>query len=98
MSLGEQNQQVGLFGDTKNNYYIKIMKIKIKYYIPIINWPDKQWRLYKNTPEIKWDGKVHERLVGFNKYTSLPETVEFALFHHKTIDRQEKQNEFYNKI
>jgi hypothetical protein len=63
-----------------------------------IQWPDKQWRLYKNTPEIKWDGKVHERLVGFNKYTSLPETVEFALFHHKTIDRQEKQNEFYNKI
>ena len=63
-----------------------------------INWPDKQWRLYKNTPEIKWEGKVHERLVGFNKYTSLPETLEFALFHHKTIDKQEKQNEFYNKL
>ena len=63
-----------------------------------VNWPDKQWRLYKNTPEIKWENKVHERLVGFKTYTSLPEVLEMALFHHKTIDRQEKQNEFYNKI
>jgi hypothetical protein len=63
-----------------------------------VNWPDYQWRIYKNTSEIKWEGGVHEKLVGFSKYTSLPETVEFALFHHKTIDRQEKQNEFYEKF
>jgi hypothetical protein len=63
-----------------------------------INWPDKQWRLYKNTPEIKWEGKVHERLIGFNTYTTLPEDERFALYHHKTIDRQEKQNEFYGKL
>ena len=63
-----------------------------------VNWPDKQWRLYKNTPEIKWENKVHERLVGFKTYTSLPEVLEMALFHHKTIDRQERQNEFYNAL
>lgn len=63
-----------------------------------VNWPDKQWRLYKNSKEIKWENKVHERLVGFKTYTTLPEVLEMALFHHKTIERQEKQNEFYEKI
>jgi hypothetical protein len=73
-------------------------KIKVKYYVPIINWSDKQWRLYKNSKEIKWENKVHERLVGFKTYTTLPEVLEMSLFHHKTIDRQEKQNEFYEKL
>ena len=63
-----------------------------------VNWPDKQWRLYRNTPEIKWENKVHERLVGFKTYTTLPEVLEMSLFHHKTIDRQERQNEFYERI
>ena len=25
-----------------------------------INWPDYQWRIYKNKPEIRWINKVHE--------------------------------------
>ena len=63
-----------------------------------VNWPDRQWRLYRNSPEIKWENKVHERLVGFKTYTSLPEVEEMALYHPKTIEKQEKQNEFYNMI
>jgi len=63
-----------------------------------VNWPDKQWRLYRNSPEIRWENKVHERLVGFKTYTSLPEVVEMALFHPKTIEKQEKQNNFYDTI
>jgi glycosyltransferase involved in cell wall biosynthesis len=63
-----------------------------------VNWPDKQWRLYRNSKEIKWENKVHERLVGFKTYTTLPEVLEMSLFHHKTIARQEKQNEFYEKL
>jgi len=63
-----------------------------------INWPDRQWRLYRNSPEIKWENKVHERLVGFKTYTSLPEVEEMALYHPKTIEKQEKQNKFYNEI
>ena len=63
-----------------------------------VNWPDKQWRLYRNSPEIRWENKVHERLVGFKTYTSLPEVVEMALFHPKTIEKQEKQNKFYDTI
>ena len=63
-----------------------------------INWPDRQWRLYRNSPEIKWENKVHERLVGFKTYTSLPEVEEMALYHPKTIEKQEKQNQLYESI
>ena len=61
-----------------------------------VNWPDFQWRIWRNVPEIKWINKVHERLDGFKTYTILPDVEYFALYHPKTIDRQEKQNEYYN--
>jgi hypothetical protein len=63
-----------------------------------INWPDRQMRIYKNTPEIKWESKVHETLVGFKTITDLPEMEELALYHPKTIEKQEKQNQLYNEI
>lgn len=64
-----------------------------------INWPDYQMRLYKNTPEIKWEGRVHERISGYTSGTQLPcDTEEFALIHIKDIERQEKQNNYYNTL
>jgi hypothetical protein len=63
-----------------------------------VNWPDYQWRIWRNKPEIKWVNKVHERLDGFKTYTMLPEAEYFALYHPKTIDKQEKQNQLYNEI
>jgi len=63
-----------------------------------VNWPDYQWRIWKNKPEIKWVNKVHEKLEGFKTYAPLPALPELALYHPKTIDRQEKQNEFYEKL
>jgi hypothetical protein len=63
-----------------------------------INWPDNQWRIWKNKPEIKWINKVHERLDGFKSYTVLPEMEEFALYHPKTIEKQIKQNEYYESL
>jgi hypothetical protein len=63
-----------------------------------INWPDRQMRIYKNTPEIKWENKVHETLVGFKIITDLPEMEELSLYHPKTISKQEKQNQLYNEI
>jgi hypothetical protein len=71
---------------------------KIKYYKPIINWCDYQCRIYRNTPEIKWKNKVHEVLEGFKTYTALPDVEYFALYHPKTIDKQEKQNQLYSEI
>lgn len=63
-----------------------------------INFPDFQFRIYKNHPDIRWFRKVHERLDGYSTYGFLPEDKEYCLIHHKQIDRQEKQNEYYNKI
>ena len=63
-----------------------------------IQWPDPQWRIFKNTPDIKWKNKLHEVLDGYKTYANLPEMEEYALYHYKTIDRQEKQNNFYATI
>ena len=63
-----------------------------------VNWPDYQWRIYRNDPNIKWINKVHERLDGFKQYATLPMEEEFALYHPKTIERQEKQNNYYNTL
>lgn len=63
-----------------------------------INWPDYQTRIYKNTKDIVWKNKVHERLSGYEKYSAFPEEREFSLLHLKTIDVQEKQNNFYEGI
>jgi hypothetical protein len=63
-----------------------------------INWPDNQWRIWKNKTEIKWINKVHEVLDGHKTWTSLPEMEEFALYHPKTIERQERQNNYYDTL
>jgi hypothetical protein len=63
-----------------------------------IQWPDFQWRIYKNDPEIKWKNKLHEILDGYKTYSNLPEMEEYALYHPKTIEKQEKQNNFYNLL
>ena len=63
-----------------------------------VNWPDFQWRIWRNVPEIKWVNKVHERLDGFKTYTMLPDVEYFALYHPKTIEKQEKQNNLYNTL
>jgi hypothetical protein len=63
-----------------------------------IQWPDFQWRIYKNDPEIKWKNKLHEVLDGFKTYSNLPEMEEYALYHPKTIEKQEKQNNFYSNL
>lgn len=63
-----------------------------------VNWPDFQWRIWRNVPEIKWINKVHERLDGFKTWTAMPDVEYFALHHPKTIEKQEKQNQLYNTI
>lgn len=63
-----------------------------------INFCDYQSRIYKNKPEIKWEGLVHEKIVGTKNYTFFPVDEEWCLLHEKTIERQEKQNNFYNTL
>jgi hypothetical protein len=61
-----------------------------------VNYPDYQNRILKNKPEIHWINKVHEKIVGAMVTTEIPPGLD--LIHPKTIDRQEKQNNYYNTI
>ena len=63
-----------------------------------VNFPDYQGRIWRNRPNILWKNKVHEVLTGYKEHTYLPAEEQFSFYHPKTIDRQEKQNEFYSKI
>ena len=63
-----------------------------------INFPDYQCRILRNIKEIKWENKVHEVLKGHKTESHLPANNEFCIHHPKTIERQEKQNEFYNTL
>jgi glycosyltransferase involved in cell wall biosynthesis len=63
-----------------------------------INYPDYQTRIYRNVPYIKWKNKVHEVIEGYKQYTALPAVDELSLIHPKTIERQEKQNNYYETL
>jgi hypothetical protein len=61
-----------------------------------INFPDAQGRIYRKG--MNWYGKVHERIIGGQIFSSLPYDDEYCIQHHKQIERQERQNKFYKNI
>tara|TARA_R110000796_G_scaffold8846_1_gene30068 strand:+ start:7071 stop:7700 length:630 start_codon:yes stop_codon:yes gene_type:complete len=63
-----------------------------------VNYPDYQWRVWKNNPDIRWVNKVHEQLKGHKSYALLPAQEELSLYHPKDIKRQEKQNAYYDTL
>ncbi len=63
-----------------------------------VNYPDYQARIYKNVEHIKWINPVHETINGVKTYSHLPPQEELSLYHKKTIDKQESQNEMYAGI
>jgi glycosyltransferase involved in cell wall biosynthesis len=63
-----------------------------------VNWPDYQTRIIQNGPQIKWQNKVHEQIVGISTKGVLPMEEEWSLYHPKTIGKQEVQNNFYDTL
>ena len=61
-----------------------------------VNYPDYQTRICANKKEINWINKVHERLAGWKTIANLPEG--YDLIHPKTIERQERQNNYYDTL
>ena len=70
----------------------------VKYHMPVVQFPDVQTRLYRKTTEIEWEGKVHEVIKGYNTMSVFPYEEIYCLYHHKKIDKQEKQNEYYDTL
>jgi len=63
-----------------------------------INFPDYQWRIYRNSDHIKWENRVHEVLSGYKTMSHLPTDPEWCLQHPKTIEKQIKQNNYYETL
>ena len=63
-----------------------------------VNYPDYQARVFRNDEKIRWVRPVHEYINGCKTYAHLPPQEELSLYHHKTIEKQEQQNELYSKI
>jgi hypothetical protein len=61
-----------------------------------VNFPDWQGRVFKK--DLRWSGKVHERIIGSKKYSMLPEDFVYCIQHNKTIERQERQNNYYKTL
>lgn len=61
-----------------------------------INWPDAQGRIFRKG--MNFYGKVHERIVGGQKFSSLPLDEEYCIIHEKSIERQRRQNNLYNSL
>ena len=65
-----------------------------------VNWPDYQGRYYKNNGEIKWSNDLHEKLEGPNpdKVAMLEAKPLVALWHIKTVERQDRQRAYYESL
>ena len=62
-----------------------------------VNYPDYQARVFRCDSKIRWTRPLHEYITGCKTYAHLPPHEELSLYHPKTIEKQEKQNMFYNQ-
>ena len=102
-SILESNSEIEMFMVPRINTVSGITQEHIqkwgwRYENERVNWPDYQTRIVKNSHSIKWRNTVHEVIEGYKQFTVLPAVDELALIHHKSIERQEKQNQFYNTL
>lgn len=105
--LLEENSEVDLFWVPRRNFVHGLTQEHIQRWgwnvteDGLINWPDLQSRIYRNSKSIeegsiKWENKVHEKIVGAKTYAVLPSA--FNILHVKDIERQERQNNYYDTL
>lgn len=56
-----------------------------------INWPDYQMRVYKNCEYIRWTAEMHTKLTGSDKVFGLKADPRLALWHIKSIEKEENR-------
>jgi hypothetical protein len=72
--------------------------VKIKFKAPLVNVPDYQFRIFKRDfPRISFTRRLHEKIEGYNNWTTIPSEEEYAIYHDKTIETQIQTNLRYNK-
>ena len=60
-----------------------------------VNYPDYLSRIFRRGSEIRWTRPLHEVIKGCKTYAHLPPHEELSLYHPKTKEKQEQQNQFY---
>lgn len=63
-----------------------------------VNNPDYQGRIFRNQEGIRWAGAVHERITGHCKHSQLPIVDDYSIIHVKSLEKQIKQNDYYESI
>jgi hypothetical protein len=66
--------------------------------VGFINWPDYQGRIFKNSEQIRWGNKLHEKIEGAQNAIILPAEPSNGIWHIKTVQRQNKQGAFYDNM
>lgn len=66
--------------------------------VELVNPFDPQQRIWKNSPRIRYEGSVHERLTGYATETRFDNDFNWMIYHIKSLHRQQKQNEFYEQF
>lgn len=56
-----------------------------------INWPDYQMRIYKKCDHIRWTDEMHTKLSGSDKVIGVEATPKLALWHIKSIEKEENR-------
>ena len=99
--LLRSNPKCEMFWVPRVNNFIGVTPEDIKNYGWQVNekghvmWPDYQSRIYKNQPNIRWERKLHETIIGFREFTRIPAMEELSLYHTKTIEKQRNDNKRY---
>ncbi len=101
-----QNWRVNeIFIDKKT---IEFLKFESNLVSNVVNFNDPQERLFKTNENFRYEGKVHERIKGYQTYSILPTPasnglnsfidLSWCILHIIDFERQKKQNNFYKKI
>jgi len=64
---------------------------------PAMLWED-QFRIIRNLPHLRWRLRMHEYLSGVRRGYRFPRSLEYALLHCKTYERQARQFAFYRSV
>jgi hypothetical protein len=88
------NDFIGVTEEHARHWGWKLTKCKGK---NIVNFPDYQFRLFKNIERLRWERPLHEKIEGALITTKLPDEYEWSLLHTKTIEKQVATNLRYNK-
>ena len=70
--------------------WIKMYKFNVNE-IGWINWPDQQYRIFRRSPEIRYNRELHEMLVGAERVAQVTNDPQLALWHIKTVEKQDSR-------